>query len=91
MFVAEGVLLGLLGSILGIVSAIVLAYLINHGGLSWTPPGRVAPVPLTVRVWGEPLPMLAVAIGLTLVTAVSSWIPSGRGARTNIVTALRHA
>ncbi len=91
MFVVEGMLLGLLGSILGIVAAIVLAYLINHGGLSWTPPGRVDPVPLSVRVWGEPLPMLAVAIGLTLVTVVSSWIPSGRGARTNIVTALRHA
>ena len=91
MFVAEGMLLGLLGSILGIVAAIVLGYLINHGGLTWTPPGRVDPVPLTVRVWGEPTPMAAVAIALTLVTVVSSWIPSGRGARTNIVMALRHA
>ncbi len=91
MFVAEGMLLGLLGSILGIVAAIVLGYLINHGGLTWTPPGRVDPVPLTVRVWGEPTPMVAVAIALTLVTVVSSWIPSGRGARTNIVMALRHA
>jgi putative ABC transport system permease protein len=83
-------LLGLLGSILGILSAITFAYLINHGGVTWTPPGRVDPVPLTVRVWGEPIPMIAVAIGLTLVTVVSSWIPSGRGARTNIVAALRH-
>jgi len=91
MFVVEGILLGVLGSILGIVSAIVFAYLINHGGLSWTPPGRVDPIPLTVRVWGEPMPMVAVGIGLTLVTVVSSWIPSRRGARTNIVTALRHA
>jgi putative ABC transport system permease protein len=90
MFVVEGMLLGLLGSILGILSAITFAYLINHGGVTWTPPGRVDPVPLTVRVWGEPIPMIAVAIGLTLVTVVSSWIPSGRGARTNIVAALRH-
>jgi putative ABC transport system permease protein len=91
MFVIEGMLLGVIGSILGIVAALVLAFLINHGGITWTPPGRMDPVALTVRLWGEPVPMLAVAIGLTLVTIVSSWVPSGRGARTNIVAALRHA
>ncbi len=91
MFVLEGTLLGLMGSVLGIVTALILAFCINHGGITWTPPGRVDAVPLTVRVWGEWAPMFAVAVGLTLVTVVSSWIPSGRGARTNIVAALRHA
>jgi putative ABC transport system permease protein len=91
MFVLEGVLLGLTGSVLGIVVALVLAFLINHGGITWTPPGRMDAVPLTVRVWGEPGPMLRVMIGLTLVTLVSSWVPSRRGARINIVAALRHA
>lgn len=91
MFVLEGTLLGVVGSVLGILAALILAYCINHGGITWSPPGRVDRVPLTVRVWGEWAPMFAVAIGLTLVTVVSSWIPSGRGARTNIVAALRHA
>jgi putative ABC transport system permease protein len=91
MFMVEGMLLGVVGSILGIVVALILAFLINHGGITWTPPGRVDAVPLTVRVWGETLPMIGVIIGLTLVTVVSSWIPSRRGARINIVTALRHA
>jgi len=91
MFMVEGMLLGLAGSILGIVAALALAFLINHGGLTWTPPGRTDAVPLTVRVWGEPVPMVGVMIALTLVTVVSSWIPSRRGARINIVTALRHA
>ena len=91
MFMVEGMLLGLTGSMLGIVTALVLAFLINHGGLTWTPPGRLDAVPLTVRVWGEPVPMIGVVIALTLVTVVSSWIPSRRGARINIVAALRHA
>jgi len=91
MFMVEGMLLGVAGSILGIIVALILAFLINHGGITWTPPGRVDAVPLTVRVWGETLPMIGVIIGLTLVTVVSSWIPSRRGARINIVTALRHA
>jgi putative ABC transport system permease protein len=91
MFMLEGMVLGLAGSILGILVALILAFLINHSGISWTPPGRVDAVPLTVRVWGEPTPMINVVIGLTLVTLVSSWIPSRRGARINIVAALRHA
>jgi putative ABC transport system permease protein len=91
MFMIEGMLLGLAGSLLGILLALILAFLINHGGLTWTPPGRVDPVALNVRLWGEPAPMIGVVIALTLVTLVSSWIPSRRGASTNIVSALRHA
>lgn len=91
IFMAEGMLLGLIGSVLGILVAVSLAYLINHGGITWTPPGRVDAVPLHVRVWGEPAPMMTVAIALTLVTILSSWIPSRRGARINIVSALRHS
>jgi putative ABC transport system permease protein len=91
MFMIEGMLLGLAGSFLGILLALTLAFLINHGGITWTPPGRLDAVPLTVRVWGEPAPMVGVVIALTLVTLISSWIPSRRGASINIVSALRHA
>jgi len=91
MFMAEGMLLGLAGSLLGILVALLLAFLINHGGITWTPPGRVDAVPLTVRVWGEPGPMIGVVLALTLVTIASSWVPARRGARINIVAALRHA
>ena len=91
MFMVEGMLLGLAGSLHGILVAVILAFLINHGGVTWTPPGRLDPVSLTVRVWGEPTPMIGVVIALTLVTLISSWIPSRRGASINIVSALRHA
>jgi putative ABC transport system permease protein len=91
MFMVEGMLLGLVGSTLGIIVALILAFLINHGGVTWTPPGRVDPVALIVRVWGEPRPLIGVVVALTLVTILSSWIPSRRGARINIVAALRHS
>jgi putative ABC transport system permease protein len=91
MFMIEGVLLGLVGSFLGIIVALLAAFLINHAGITWTPPGRVDAVSLTVRVWGEPKPMIGVVIALTCVTLVSSWIPARRGSRINIVRALRHA
>jgi len=91
MFMVEGMLLGVAGSLLGIVASLALAFVINHGGITWTPPGRTDAVPLAVRVWGAPAPMVDVMIALTLVTMVSSWIPARRGARINIVAALRHA
>ena len=90
LFVCEGLLLGLIGAASGIVIALVIAYLINHGGLTWTPPGQVDPVPLTVRVWGETRLMVMTGIGLTLVAVISAWWPARRAARLLIVDALRH-
>lgn len=90
LFVCEGVLLGLVGAGLGVVLALLFAYIINHSGLSWMPPGNTDPVPLTVRVWGEPNMILGTAIGLLLVAAISAWWPARRAAQLNIVDALRH-
>ncbi len=91
MFICEGLLLGITGSMLGIAIALMLAAAVNHSGLTWTPPGRVEPVPLSVRVWGAYQAMAAAALGLTLVAVLSSWVPARRGANANIVEALRHA
>ncbi len=90
MFVSEGVLLGCFGAVLGIVAALGLAWAINQLGLTWTPPGRVEPVPLAVRLTGEHGMMLASAIGLVVVAALSAILPAARAARMNIVDALRH-
>ena len=90
LFVCEGLLLGLIGAASGIMVALAIAWLINHGGLTWTPPGQVDPVPLTVRVWGETRLMLATGIGLTIVAVISAWWPARRAARMLIVDALRH-
>lgn len=90
MFVIEGIVIGVLGALLGIVVAIVAAAAINQMGMTWTPPGRVEPVALAVRVAGEHPMMLASASGLVIVAALSAILPAARAARMNIVDALRH-
>ena len=90
MFVSEGVVLGCFGAVLGIVAALGLAWAINQLGLTWTPPGRVEPVPLAVRLAGEHAMMITSAVGLVVVAALSAILPAARAARMNIVDALRH-
>lgn len=90
MFVSEGLVLGGVGAVLGICSALGLSWLINQMNLTWTPPGRIEPVPLAVSVAGEHGMLFFSAIGLIVVAALSALLPAARAARMNIVEALRH-
>ena len=90
LFICEGLLLGVIGAALGVLIALCIAYTINHAGLTWLPPGRVEPVPLTVRVWGETRLIVGTAIGLMVVAILSAFLPASRAAKMNIVDALRH-
>jgi putative ABC transport system permease protein len=90
LFVSEGLLLGLIGALLGVSIALLVASLINHSGLTWTPPGYVYAYPLKVRVWGDLGLIFGSAIGLVVVAVVSAWWPANRAAKLMIVDALRH-
>lgn len=90
LFICEGLVLGLVGSGLGVIIALVLAWVVNHSGLYWTPPARIDSVALTVRVWGEWKLIVLAFVGLTLVAGLSAWWPARRAARLHIVEALRH-
>ncbi|HZP89084.1 MAG TPA: FtsX-like permease family protein [Burkholderiales bacterium] len=90
MFACEALLLGAMGSASGLVVALAAAWLVNHSGLTWLPPGQVEPLPLTVRLWGETQLMLGTAAGLLLVSVLSAWWPARRAGRMVIVDALRH-
>ncbi|MDM0116501.1 FtsX-like permease family protein [Variovorax sp. J22R133] len=89
LFMSEGLLLGAAGAVIGVGIAAGIAGLINFSGLTWTPPGR-SPVPLIIRVWGEPKLIAGTTAGLVLVAILSAWLPSRRAARLDIVEALRH-
>ena len=91
LFVTEGFLLGVVGAIVGVLSALLIALIVNRSGLTWLPPGGSEPLPLTVRVWGETRMIVGTAIGLILIGAGSAWWPAYRAARMKIVDALRHA
>ena len=90
LFVSEGLLLGALGAISGVLAAIALAALINHSGLTWTPPGRSSPILLHIRLWGENGLLIGTAICLIAVSVLSAWWPARRAARLEVVEALRH-
>ncbi|RQV73140.1 ABC transporter permease [Burkholderia anthina] len=90
LFLCEGLLLGVIGAVLGVASAALLAGVINVSGLTWTPPGR-SPVPLIIRVWGENDLIVGTAIGLLVVSMLSALLPARRASRMEIVDALRYA
>jgi putative ABC transport system permease protein len=90
LFMWEALLLGLIGAAAGVAAALSMAWLVNHAGLTWLPPGQVDPVPLAVHVWGETPMILGTATGLALVAVISAWWPARRAARMLIVDALRH-
>jgi putative ABC transport system permease protein len=90
LFVSEGLLLGALGAIAGVLAAVALAALINHSGLTWTPPGRSSPILLHIRLWGENGLLIGTAICLIAVSVLSAWWPARRAARLEVVEALRH-
>src|ERR1019366_842155 len=64
LFMCEGMMLGVIGAALGVLIALMIAYLINHSGLTWTPPGYVYAYPLKVRVWGDMRLIFGSAVGL---------------------------
>ncbi len=90
LFMSEALVLGVIGAAAGVVAALLVAWGVNHAGLTWLPPGQVDPVPLTVRVWGETKMIVGTAAGLVLVAVISAWWPARRAARMLIVDALRH-
>ena len=89
MFVAEGVLIGLIGGLLGVILGYVFAHLISAIGIPMPPPPGMAR-----GFRGEILivPRLAVdALILAVVTTfLASVLPAWKASRMNIVDALRH-
>lgn len=91
MFLAEGILLGFVGALLGVILALVSAMIFNALNLTWIPPGTSEAIPLSLIVWGQDRLILGTTIGLIGTAVVSAWMPAYRAASLKIVEALRHA
>lgn len=91
LFLCEALLLGGIGAGLGVLGALGIAWLINHSGWSWIPPGYSYAYLILVRVWQDISLLVGGMIGVMAVTALSAWWPANRAARLMIVDALRHA
>jgi len=90
LFVAEGMLLGVCGALLGVVLALVLSGLVNQMNIPWVPPSTVEPVPLTILVAGDVRMIIGTTIGLIAIATLSAWWPAYRAAKLDVVEALRH-
>lgn len=90
LFVTEGALLGLTGALLGVVLALVVSGIVNQMGLTWSAPGSVVPLPLTLTVWGEYRMIVGTTLGLIGIAILSAWVPAYRAAQLKVVDALRH-
>ncbi|MEM7678275.1 MAG: FtsX-like permease family protein, partial [Myxococcota bacterium] len=90
IFIYEGAILGILGSIVGALTAVGLALVINASALSWTPPGRSTPIPLRVDIFAAPSLILYTVLGLSLVACLSALWPSNSAAKMEVTEALRH-
>jgi putative ABC transport system permease protein len=89
MFVLEGVSLGVLGGIAGVLLGIVLAKAISAAGIQLPPPpGSTRGFLVQIFVVPE---VLFQAFRLSIVTAaLASIYPAWRAARVDVVEALRH-
>lgn len=90
LFVTEGLLLGAIGSLLGVAIALLISAMINNSGLTWTPPGYVYAYPVKTRVWGETGLIIGSIVGMMAVSVISAWWPASRASKMMIVDALRH-
>lgn len=91
IFISEGVMLGLVGSVCGSILAIALSAGVNLAHITWTPPGRTQAIPVFVDIFADPSLILYTIIGLSLVASVSAVWPAGRAAQLEVTEALRHA
>jgi putative ABC transport system permease protein len=89
LFLREGVLLALCGSLLGALLSLVVREALNHSGLTLPPPpGATRGMPLHVEAYSVAYAAGGIAMLLTL--AFASWLPARRASRVPIVEALTH-
>jgi putative ABC transport system permease protein len=88
LFALEGGLLGLIGSIMGVILHVGVWAIIRRFPPTYTPPGLSTPVPLTVGL--VPQALLVLVICLILLSLVAAIIPARHAAKQNVVDALGH-
>lgn len=87
-FCLEGLILGCLGSILGMVMGILLTQFMNFLQIMITIPGATFPVPVIIAT--IPKTYCLSSFLLILTTMAATFVPASRISRMNIVEALRH-
>ena len=90
VFLVEGAILGAIGATIGAALAQVIGTAVNHASLTWTPPGQAEPVPLEVLTANSMGFVTLVWFAIVAAATFAALIPANRGARLEVVDALRH-
>jgi putative ABC transport system permease protein len=89
-FLMEGGVLGVMGATIGLILAAVVVVIVNHAGLTWTPPAVSAKSPLRLYLFGNAALMAGTWVVLVLLATLAAFAPANRAARMPVVEALRH-
>jgi putative ABC transport system permease protein len=89
LFTLEGLLLGLAGSILGLLLAIGISGIINRAEILYIPPMVTMHAKLEVLVISAPGIMVGSFVSCLLVALLGAFLPARRASRMEIVDALR--
>jgi putative ABC transport system permease protein len=88
-FLYEGLIIGVLGALIGLLTALVLGTIINHAGVTMpAPPGSTRGYPLLID--NVLMIYIGVFILIAMTTVVSTIIPALKASRLKIVDALGH-
>ena len=89
LFLREGILLAVAGSVLGALLSLLVRTVLNHSGLTLPPPpGGTSGMPLHVQAY--PIAYAAGAVAMLLTLTLAAWLPARRASRVPIVEALTH-
>lgn len=90
LFLAEGLVLGCVGAVAGLVAAALFTWAFNAMELTWVPPSVSEAQPLSIILRGEYRLMIGTTLGLIVIAVLSAWWPARRATQLRIVDALRH-
>lgn len=88
LFSVEGALLGLLGSVLGVVFFAVFYFIIQSANITYIPPAASIPVALEIDIL--PLAMIKILIFMVFLSTIAAFFPAKRASKTKIIDALGH-
>jgi len=91
LFFTEGFLIGIIGGMLGIITGIVVATVINTTGGIYVPPPPMMTQGYSALILIVPKVVVYSYISTVLVSIVSSFYPAFRAANLSVVEALRHS
>ena len=90
LFLIEGLILGISGTVAGVLFALFISAGVNALDLTWLPPGSAHPLPLQIMLTSKANLIVGTALLLILISTASAWWPARKASRLVIVDALRH-